>query len=269
MLATAATYQNNLIFAMAFLVISLALIAILQTARNVRDLTALAVHLESNFAGSLTTGTISLVNPASDTKFNLFGYAEFRGGLHQERTLRTPFSAIHVEKNTTNTFPVQVQLPKTRGRYQLHRICISSTAPYGLFQAWIYLQVASELIVYPEANGIRELPMVRVAQGEDFSGHKLYAPGDSMNRIDWKVYSRRKELYVREFRDGAAQQVDLKLDEERSHLEPRLSQLSLWINEAYQKQFEFQLSTRKHASGYGHDKAHFHRCLTELALWTG
>jgi uncharacterized protein (DUF58 family) len=268
MLATAATYQNNMIFSMSFFVLSLALVAILQTARNVRDLRVLAVHLQSNFATSVTSGAVTLINPARDTKFNISGYAEFRGGLRTTR-FRAPFNSVHVAKQSSHTFQIQTRLPVSRGRYQLHRLCITSQAPYGLFQAWIYLHVASEVIVYPKTAGSSELPIAHASQGEDFSGHKKFAMGDAVNRIDWKVYSRRRELFVREFREGSAEQVDLLLTDNSKDLEPELSQLALWIREAYRRQYDFRLSTKINNTGFGQNEAHFHRCLSELALWKG
>lgn len=269
MLATGATYQNNLIFAMAFLTISLALIAILQTARNVRDIEVLAVHVQSNFGGDSTTALLSLTNIANDSKFNLEVEAEYRGGIGKTTSIRVPFQVATLEKQSTNSFHATVSLPQLRGEYRLRRIRVSTTAPYGLFRAWIYLEAKSNFVVYPVAQGIRELPASRVSHGEDFSGHKAYAPGDSPNRIDWKVYSKRREHYIKEFRDGTHPQIDFSLaSHDPTQIEKQLSQLSLWINEAYQKQYEFRLATPKMQMNYGRDKMHYHRCLAELALWS-
>ncbi len=268
MLAAGATYQNNLVFMMAFLCISLGLVVILQTARNLRDLEPLALYVESYFANESTRAVLSLTNKSADPKINLEILAEFSAEHNPATKLVCLFDVSSLEKLSTNSFNTDVMLPSGRGRYLLRRIRMSSTAPYGLFRAWIYKDLKTDFIVYPAAIGQRDLPQAQTALGDDFSGHKPYTPGDPMGRIDWKVYSRRKEYFIKQFQDGSNPRLNFFLkDAAVENPESHLSQLTLWINEAHTKQYDFSLETKSFNSGFGCDKAHLHRCLTELALW--
>lgn len=268
MLAAGATYQNNLVFMMAFFAISLGLVAILQTARNLRDIEPLALHVESSFASNQTSALLSLINKTADPKINLEIKADFRHDRQPKVQSQIEFFVSSLETQSTNSYSSLVKLPNLRGRYHLHRLRVSTRAPYGLFRAWIYLELKSDFITYPEAIGERNLPPAPVATGEDFSSHKDYAPGDPMSRIDWKVHSRRKEYFIKQFIEGANPKLEFHLtDTSPVAIESKLSQLTLWLSEAHSKNFDFRLETKSFNSPFGHDKSHLHRCLTELALW--
>jgi uncharacterized protein (DUF58 family) len=269
MMVTGVAYENNLIFMMAFLCISMGLIAILQTARNLRDVQVVAIHVPSEFGGTTHAALLSLRNTSPDPKINLEVQGSFAAS-DETVVASITFNVTSLEPNAMNSFETAFALPNQRGRYLLRRVRLATTAPYGLFRAWIYVDLQSDFISFPVPKGSRELPKEQASVGEDFSGHKLYAPGDPMTRIDWKVYSRRRNHYVKEFHHGGQPRIEFSLGKESGHvLEVQLSQLSLWINEAYHRQFDFQLKTKNHATGFGHDVPHYHRCLTELALWTG
>ncbi len=272
MLAAGATYQNNLVFMMAFLAISLGLVAILQTARNLRDIEVVALNVDSHFVNRSTDMWLSLINRSGDPKINLEIRAEFRqlNGSNSSKKKLTYiyFDVTAIDKASTEAFRALTQLPPLRGHYRLHRLQLSTTAPYGLFRAWIYLSLATEFFVYPEPIGQKDLPISPTVNGEDFSGHRSYRQGDNVSRIDWRVYSRRKKLYIKEFLDGARPKVDFEIiNKKEPSIEPQLSQLSLWLSEAFKKDIEFRLTTSNFKSPYAHDRSHYQRCMAELAKW--
>jgi len=267
-LAAGATYQNNLVFMMAFFVISLSLVAILQTARNLRDLEVLSLNVEPAFAGNATAATLSLTNRSGDPKTNLEIWADFTGTNKTKTRFRIPFLASSLDTKATANFKATFTLPAQRGEYKMRRLRIGTSAPYGLFGAWIYLECESACVVYPVPAGVRELPITTVALGEDFSGHKNYAVGDSMNRIDWKIFSRHHQLFVKEYHDGANPRIEFTLsNSNKGRLEGELSQLSLWLTMAREHSYDFKLNMPNFNSSFASDLNHYRRCMRELSVW--
>jgi uncharacterized protein (DUF58 family) len=268
MLAGGATYQNNLVFMMAFLIISLSLVAILQTARNLRDLEILSLNVDSNFAGQSTTARLSLTNGSTDPKINLEIIAEYIGENKSKLKFKTTFLATSLETSSTATFKSTLNLPTKRGEYKLRRLRVGTSAPYGLFGSWIYLPCKSNFVVYPEPLGTRQLPTTTHAMGEDFSGHKNYVVGDSMNRIDWKIFSRHRELFVKEYLDGANPRLEFTYnDQSENAVEQQLSQLSLWLSMAREKNYDFKLKMPHFQTDFACDTNHYMRCMREISTW--
>lgn len=55
------------------------------------------------------------------------------------------------------------------------------------------------------------------SQGQhDFRGHRPYAPGDDLRRLDWNAYGRLGRFYLREFERERAEHVTLLVDQSRS-----------------------------------------------------
>jgi uncharacterized protein (DUF58 family) len=267
-IAAGATYQNNLVFMLAFFSLALSLIAILQTARNLRNLEVLSLYVEPEFAGHTTFALFNLTNQSADPKINIEIEAEYRSDHDPKIKTTIPFSILSLDALSTTLTKAQFQMPNRRGLYRLHRLRIRTTAPYGLFRAWIYADLKNEFIVFPKRMGSKTLPHAPTSIGEDFSGHKSYTPGDSLNRIDWKVFSRRREYMVKQFQDDGRKQIHFHFKPlNPQNIENELSQFSLWIHEAHQNQFDFRLDTDFFESPFGHDKRHMQLCLKELALW--
>jgi uncharacterized protein (DUF58 family) len=55
-----------------------------------------------------------------------------------------------------------------------------------------------------------------VGEGLTFSDYRRYSPGDEPGRVDWKLYARTEELYVKEFEEERQATVHVLLDRSRS-----------------------------------------------------
>ena len=93
---------------------------------------------------------------------------------------------------------------KPRGRYKLNRLYLESRFPFGLVVSWTWLKLNAECWVYP-------LPVEAVPDGESHSNDdhqnklltassemhdlKCYQHSDPTNRIIWKKYAAKDELF--------------------------------------------------------------------------
>lgn len=266
MLTTGATYQNNLVFMMAFLYISLALIAILQTARNIRGLELLHIEVQSNFPGQPAQVLVRVKNPSNELKLKV----EVRFKFNNQK-IRIELSKI--DGRSFSEAHGQLQLPAQRGVYKLERIGIYTSYPYSMFTAWKYVKNTCEFFVYPKPIG-RDLDLERTqARGHDFSGHKIYEPGDSIAHIDWKAFARgnQRELPVRQFKDSGESEILIDwgtLLPESLDFEARLSQMSRWIVSAESLSHSYNVRLPKYQSGFGNGDDHFQRCMEALTRTT-
>lgn len=257
-LSAAGTYQNNLVFMMSFLLLSLGLIGILQTARNIRDVTIVDVNIKPAFAGEITFVQIALKNPTQDIKLNLKTSLKWLGGkMDTECQELQPGEIARVN--------LSLPLNQKRGIYKIKRLGLETLYPYSLFNAWKYEITDNEIYIYPKPFGA-DLPSEWIkANNEDFSGHKKYVDGDSVSRIDWKVYSKTNDLYIREFKDSNRPQIHIDWAMAKQHdLEDKLSQLSLWIFQAHSKNINFEVQLPGFKSGMLSGEKHYKNCMEHL-----
>lgn len=101
---------------------------------------------------------------------------------------------------------------KTRGRYRLGPIQLTTSDPFGLFPMQRDLTPTANVVVYPLTLDIHQFALpIGVLPGGDAlrrrthyvttnaAGVRDYAPGDSFSRIHWPSTARRERLIVKEF----------------------------------------------------------------------
>ena len=76
------------------------------------------------------------------------------------------------------------------------------------------LLLLAQCMVEGYALGMHRSPYAGSSQ--EFASYRAFLPGDSLQRIDWKVYGRTDELYVREFEQETNLRGYLFLDASRS-----------------------------------------------------
>ncbi len=272
MLLVGATYANNLVNMLAFFLLAIALVAMIQTHNNLKNVRIQGVSAEPGFAGATITLVTALENAGNDTRFNL-----------EVRPRRLKF-----ERETENLQPLPARSvlrlksayrAGTRGRYPLRSLKVSTVFPVGLFYAWTHFSREETYLVYPTPKGDRPLPeteldsadgpRARAARGgDDFHGHREYRPGDPARRIDWKAFARGRPLLVKEFDEGDPAAVVFDYD----HLhgldrEARLSQLAAWVELAKRQRLTYALRLPHSLVPARDDHRHYERCMEELALF--
>lgn len=262
----AINYALSLAFALAFLMISLFLLAILHTFYNLRDLSLSGQSAEPAFAGENAVFNI-LVRSFGSKHESLELY--FIGGdtacadLLQNRECR-----------------VQLAIPvRQRGLFKAPRLIVQSTFPLGLWRAWSRLDLAQTCLVYPQpipcqlrqtsrSDGVSGESSSITVGVEDFHGLRNYQVGDSLKQISWKTLARGQGLKVKQFVDGAEEQRILDwhmfsgLDKEE-----RLSRLCYLVLQMENTGLDYGLSMPGLSIAPDRGEQHKRRLLEELALW--
>jgi uncharacterized protein (DUF58 family) len=242
----AVNYENNLVYAVLYLVAALTFVSVFHTWRNLASIKVEHVRVKPSFAGEEIEMEIHLRNRGARSSYNLSFERLDRGKRRPARSRQ----GVNLEAGDAGV--VSAFLPaETRGRYGLEKIVVRSAYPFGLF--WAHLRVPAQAVyfVYPAPHGRDELPEMQTAgaegpphrAGDDFSGVRAYSPGESVRHIDWKAYARGRPLVVKQFTGGEGRELWLEARTlARLPLEDRLSQLALWALEAEEGQVPYGLN---------------------------
>lgn len=284
MLVGSMNYNNALGFALTFLLVSLALVSLLHTYRNLAGLRVSARPAPAVFAGSVARFPIAVDNAEGSR----------RDGVVITEQRAVDDIAIHLDLAPNSNVRVELPVPAgRRGWRDLHRICIASRAPFGIFRAWYRVPVGVRSIVYPQPFGDLPLPIHNAESGadsghggsgrEDFAGLRDYQRGDSVRHIHWKAAAHGDSLPVKLFDGARTRDVVLNFEDTRAgDIELRLSQLTAWVLKAETEGLHYTLrlpSTTAAGSDGGSDwggtvhdatdtgPAHRDDCLRRLALY--
>jgi uncharacterized protein (DUF58 family) len=271
MILIGAGYQNNLVNLLAYFMLSLVFIGMIQTHNNLRDIKVESLEAEGGFKGTEFVVTTALKNQSQAARFNLdAGFKKLKPKAVYENNL--PLLANGTLK-LRSTYPAL-----RRGRHKLKSVRIETVYPLGLFRAWIWLPAETNYFIYPEPFGERELPYhgqeddlensTHSKSGSDFHGHRKYQTGDSPRHIDWKAYARGRPLMIKQFTDGSSGfvQIDWSLLE-GLETETRLSQLAAWVTEAQRRKLPFALQIPGTVIPRNEGLQHATRCLEALAAF--
>jgi uncharacterized protein (DUF58 family) len=266
MLLGAVNYQNNMSFALVFLLANLFVIAILHTFANLSGLTITAVRAGPVFAGQR---------------------AEFEVML--SRKSRRDYYALHLKWPGSDSVLVSLTGPgdshvklyldtQKRGWCNPGRLLVESTYPLGLLRAWTWVDLDIRALVYPVpriSGPLPEIASVRpdgsafpVPGSDDFYGMRNYARGDSPKQVFWKSLAKGQPLQTKQYTAYADPSVWLgwELFEGMSD-EQRLSQLCYWVMELNRSNAEYGLRMPGVTIAPASGEAHRLEVLRQLALY--
>ncbi|MCO6056930.1 DUF58 domain-containing protein [Pseudomonas sp. MOB-449] len=269
MLLVAINYQNSLAYGLTFLLLSVFLVAILHTWRNLSGLNLKAAGGAPVFLGEQAHFRVTL---------------ESGGREHQAVALGWPPLPLHVQDvPAAGACDVELHQPTaSRGWLRPRRLRVESRYPLGLLVAWSWVDLDQALLVYPRPlEG--DLPLmpghgeddgddgqhVLGAGADDYQGLRAYQPGDSRRRLHWKAYSRGQGLFVKDFAALAGRDLWLDLEPLEGNLEQRLGLLCHWVLQFSSRgqPFGLRLGGQELAPNTG--DAHREACLRALALFEG
>lgn len=273
MILIGSAYQNNLVNMLAFFMLSLVFVCMIQTQNNLKDVIIHDLETEGGFQGKEFLVTTILANKARTPRYNL-------------ETLARRHKALAVYENhqvlpDRGTLKLRTTYPATkRGVFKISEARISTVYPLGLFESWTWFKnLDSSYFIYPELKGEAPFPggdqeggtalFSRQLGGEDFHGHRKFANGDSYRHVDWKARARGRPMLIKEFTEGEPGAAILDwhslggLD-----LEARLSQLAKWVDEAKGKKILFSLRLPNEVIPPGQGLLHAKRCWQSLASFS-
>lgn len=259
-------YENSLILNLSFFLVSLFLVAILQTFKNLSGLVLVAGETKPAFKGQDALFEISLERESSRQYESLQVIWE---GQSSE--------LINVIEKTKRPVEMSLRAVK-RGRYCPGRFKVQSTFPLGLLRTWSWVQLDIAAIVYPmpvrcdytgtEGDGEKEGD-VKIPSGQDeFEYLKQYQVGDSLKNVAWKKYANSQKLLSKVFHGVSGDTYWLRWDGVPSaDMEMKLSMLCYWVITYSQENRIFGLSLPSGDIPPAIGQDHEVNCLRALALY--
>src|SRR5580698_8595741 len=138
MLLAGLNYANSLALLLSFLLVATMLVGMHDCHATLRSLRILEVRTGECFAGSSAALQLQLENDAPVPRLAL----QLACGAESVPAFAlAPASQRAVHCHFT---------PTRRGRERLPRVQLSTSAPLGLFRAWTWLHLDTEVLVYPQ-----------------------------------------------------------------------------------------------------------------------
>ena len=285
MLIASINYQNNLGYALTFLLANLFVVAVLHTYANLAGLTITAVNADEAFAGQRAAFRLRLSTQSRRGHYGLrIGWPTPAEAKRRRRFLAGLFTTprmvaeeeVDLEVDSPRDLRLHLPVGK-RGWCSPGRLRIESVYPLGLLRCWTWIDLDLRALVYPaplmtgepggeggEENDGLELG----GSGDDeFSGIRDYREGDSPRRVHWKSLARGQALQSKEY---AAVVADARwLDWAQFAglaAERRLSALCHWVLDYHRRELEFGLRLPSGVLAPGKGDRHRAQALRMLAL---
>ncbi|TVP81469.1 DUF58 domain-containing protein [Thioalkalivibrio sp.] len=267
MLLGSINYSNNMAFLLTFLIVGIGHNAMWYTHRNLLGLKVTVLPVKPAFAGAPPVLALRLEEPDGRPREALRLAA---GGRESPPAFLEPGASVDVA--------IALEA-RPRGIYRLPRQRLSTRYPLGLLEAWTWLTLDTEVVVYPvpipadamqaaATDGDGEETTVPAARDALPDEIRDYRPGDSPNRIAWKAVARSGRLFVRDSAGGEAAPTWLDWDAvPGADPEYRLSVLCHLVLEANAAGQPFGLRLPGQRLGPDAGPDHLGRCLRALALF--
>jgi len=266
MLLGAMNYNNNMGFALTFLLAGIGVISIYHCHRNLADIWLHYLGGQSVFAGDDMTFRFVLENRSQVSRWQIKVEWEHGADVCNE-----------VEPETREQ--IDVRIPSNRRGYaETPRLKLSTRFPLGLLRAWAWINMDYREVVYPA-------PAARAAAthfghsghttdgydlggDDDFSGMRDYRLGDPPKHIAWKALARTGETLVTEYRSGTQDLVWIDWrDFPNLPVEKRLATLTRKLLDTHDAGHRYGLRLPGTEIAPSTGLAHRHDCLRTLALF--
>jgi len=259
-------YENNLVFALTFLLVSLFAVLPVHTFANLSGVELRLLETRPAFAGDYAEAQIHVGR---------------RGSRAREwiQISWPPEAGAGVDLVERDSADIRVALPVVRrGRVRAPRLRVESRFPLGLFRCWSWVDLDVEFLVYPRPVAAGPLPMGAVSGegdsgetirgGDDFAGLKPYQPGDSLRHLAWKQYAAGRDLNSKDYESHADARLWLDWDLLGGReVETRLGNLCHWALQAEREQTAYGLRIPGTTLTPALGPDHLQRVLTTLALF--
>ncbi|MDQ7048240.1 MAG: DUF58 domain-containing protein [Enterobacterales bacterium] len=266
MMIGATNYQNNLAFLLTFLVISIGLISIIVTFRNLQGLVFELAATESVCAGE--TMYVNLLAYSQDAQ----KHWSIGCGFEQH-----PLVYNNILTAQGSSFVIPLLAPK-RGWYDLPRIGASSVYPFGFLKVWTWFRFKTPILIYPKlieppnsgSDGFSDDDKgePQHSGNDELFGLKIYQKGEPLSRIDWKALARERGLFSKDFKSLKAKEPVFSWDDyEGVETELRLSYLSFQVVNASAIGDSFGLRLPGKVIAKNSGPQHQQACLSALAVF--
>jgi len=266
MLIAAINFENNLSYALTFLLATLFVVATLHTYANLSGLRIRALRAQPAFPGQQSEFQVMIERSKRRQHF----------GLH----LKWPQSSeALVNLVDEDSAVVRLHMPVgKRGWFNPGRLLLESTYPLGLLRCWTWIDLDLHALVYPRPLASPDLPGLAsdtpdgaaalVYGNDDFYGFRTYRKGDSLRQVHWKSMAKGQELQTKHYTAYADRSVWLDWELfPAAGIEQRLSHLCYWVLEFDSRGEEYGLRLPNVVIQPSVGDQHRDRVLKELALF--
>ena len=270
-------YSLSLGFALTFLVVGVAWVAMIHTFRNLAHLHLRPARVEPVFAGELADYRVVVRNDARFDRYALrMRTAEPKDYRSEANATISCDPAARAEVGVT--MPV---MAPTRGRQPMPRVTLETRFPLGLWRAWSYWQPDLVALVYPQpaphgsplpaALGEGRTSDAHGARGsEDFAGIRPYAAGDPARHIAWRAMAKNPEgkTLTKLFDGSAGGELWLDFDDARlqtADKEAALSLMTRWVLDCEVAELRYGLRMPGVVRAPDRGASHRAACLEALA----
>ena len=275
-------FSLQLGYLLTFTIVSIGVVSMYHTHRNLSGLTIRGQRAEPVHAGDVASFELTIGNafPTERYALNFNFMLPARRWRIPDKEPEEPMPGTWVDVPASSVRRVGVGLPtRRRGRRDCPRIRVSTRFPFGLWEAWSYLRPDLSAVIYPAPEvDAPPLPTGRTAYGEssgvaaggdEFSGVRPYQPGDPQKMIAWRLAARSDELSVKFFESTAGGDVWLDFDALPPTLstEQRISRMAAWVLMAQAGGLSYGLHLPAQQIDLGRGHEHCELCLEALALF--
>ena len=266
MLIAAINFENNLSYALVFLLATLFIVATLHTYANLAGLTIRAMRAQSVFVGQQSEFHLMLERSKQRDHY----------ALHLKWPSSSEALVSLVEQDSVT---VQLHMAVAgRGWFHPGRLLLESTYPLGLLRSWTWIDLDLLALVYPRPLASTDLPglatdtpdgaAAMVPGNDDFYGFRDYRRGDSLRQVHWKGLAKAQGLLTKQYIAYADRSVWLDWDLFPGlGTEQRLSHLCYWVLEFDHRREEYGLRLPGLVIQPGVGEKHREQVLKELALF--
>ncbi len=265
MLIAAINYQNNMVFALVFLLSSVFVITILHTYANLSGLTITAIRAVPAFVGDSVEFEL-LVSRQGEREY-------------YDVILSWPDSEqCSVTLKTCSEQQLRLHLPATRrGLLIPERLRVETLYPIGLLRSWTWIALDIEALIYPRPSACGLSPIaasdhgdgevIPIVGSDDFYEFKQYHPGDPLKHVFWKGYAKGQELHTKHFASYREQRLWLDWSQFEGDVEQRLSNICYWVLKLEQSNDEYGVRLPGTEIAPAHGQQHCEQVLKALALF--
>lgn len=279
---TSLNFNLQLGYALAYLCVSLGLVTMVETHRNLVNLRLRELRCEPSYAGSAAQFDFALENPHRRSRPAIHLGFVLPQRRRADNGADSALQGISLDLPAAASVTASIGLPtRRRGPRPSPRVRVSTRFPLGLWEAWAYLAPDLRTLVYPApASDGPPLPSPRAIPGrlpgptvrqgsEDFAGVRPYQRGDALRSVAWRLAARSDDLSVKVFESSQSDELVIAFDALPGSLdtEQRLSLLAAWILEADAKGLRYGLTLPDGSIAAGEGPDHRRACLERLALF--
>ncbi|WP_339670377.1 DUF58 domain-containing protein [Dasania marina] len=267
----AVNYQNNMVFALLFMLFGLLIVSLFHCYMNLSGLRVSYHQAANTFVGDSVPIKLLLSSDASSC-------FAVRCQWQQSVVVVSvgPGEGKPLAKGAEKNITLHVTADK-RGWLQPPRLLVESYYPLGLFRSWSWLAIELQALIYPapqasplgvsHSDNDGEGAAINVAGSDDFYGFQSYQPGHSLKHVHWQSFAKGQPLQTKEFAAQSSQAYIIDWATFSGTSEQRLSAMCYWVLQFSQQPCVYSLLLPNAQYGPGSGEAFKQQLLRALALY--